>query len=588
MMSRVAIVIGVNKTGNLPVLRAAVSGAQRFGSWLAGEGFDVFYFVDEQNAVTANAIANQITALVDQGIAEQLVIYFSGHGFLRNYSEFWMLSGAPRNANEAVSVIESVSLARECGIPSVVIISDACRSKAHTLQAERVQGSLIFPNEPIACNVRPEVDRFFAALPGDSAFEIEVDESVKQHDGVFTHCFLQAYKKPDFEMIRQVVSDGKTLYVVPNRYLKEYLRREVSALMLKKSYPGQLPDAIVESGESVYIGRCKEMKKRKRIMRKLTRETIDVRDIAGVAVANAVGLPLNLPKSVGDVIDEMADKSDFEESVKLVGTTQELGAGHFETGTGFKVFGAGVSEVFGLNMKAELLSGGGGAEPAYVRLHPGNAGISEPTGNVSSVVLRLADGSGMVLAGLESYIGTVVVENGSIVNVSYVPSDNSPLWGDYARERTRLEKLRAVVAASARYGVFRVDQDNAGEIARQIRYLKSIDPTLGLYASYAYAEVGMVDQVRSVMDYMEGNLSAMLFDVAMLAGKLDESRDLRPYPVVPFCPMLSQGWTLLRIKRVKVPPAVEEAANHLSSALWTTFDPMGMNIILRAINERRI
>jgi hypothetical protein len=192
------------------------------------------------------------------------------------------------------------------------------------------------------------------------------------------------------------------------------------------------------------------------------------------------------------------------------------------------------------------------------------------------------------LAGINNYIGTVIVENGRVVNVNYVPSDNSYRWHEYAGERARLEKLRAIVAAAARYGVFRVDRENASEIAGQIRYLKSIDPTLGLYAAYAYAEVGLRDQVQSVMDYMTGDLSASLFDVAMLTGTLAGSQVRSPYTVVPFCPMLSQGWTLLRVKRAKVPPAAEEASNHLLPALWTTFDPTGMNLILRAIHERRI
>jgi hypothetical protein len=52
-MEKAAIVIGINSTGELPVLRAAASGAQSFGAWLTGEGFDVRSFVDDNRAVTA-------------------------------------------------------------------------------------------------------------------------------------------------------------------------------------------------------------------------------------------------------------------------------------------------------------------------------------------------------------------------------------------------------------------------------------------------------------------------------------------------------------------------------------------------------
>jgi hypothetical protein len=220
-----------------------------------------------------------------------------------------------------------------------------------------------------------------------------------------------------------------------------------------------------------------------------------------------------------------------------------------------------------------------------VRLHPGEPGVCGQ-GYVSSVVLRFADGSGTVLAGLEDYIGTVAVDQGRVVNVSYVPSINSKLWGDYQTERPRLEKFRAIVATAARYGVFRVDKENAGSVADQIRYMKCIDPTLGVYAAYAYAEVGMSDKVLSVMSYMEGGLNTRLFDVALLAGTLGGGR---PHPeVVPFCPMLSQGWNLLRVKGAAIPAAIEATADHLLPALWTTFDAAGMDLIFRAIDRREI
>ena len=42
-----------------------------------------------------------------------------------------------------------------------------------------------------------------------------------------------------------------------------------------------------------------------------------------------------------------------------------------------------------------------------------------------SVLLRFREGSGTVLAALKGYIATVLVEAGKVVNVSYVPSQNS-------------------------------------------------------------------------------------------------------------------------------------------------------------------
>lgn len=73
-----------------------------------------------------------------------------------------------------------------------------------------------------------EVDRFFAALPGDPALELPLAESAGQYEGIFTTCFLEAFRHPDDTMIRTVAVDGSTVRVVPNRSLKAYLTREVN------------------------------------------------------------------------------------------------------------------------------------------------------------------------------------------------------------------------------------------------------------------------------------------------------------------------------------------------------------------------
>jgi hypothetical protein len=513
-----------------------------------------------------------------------------------------MLSEAPENANEAIPVRENIYLAEQCGVGSIVVISDACRSIPTSLQLGRVRGSLIFPNQPESRNVEVKVDKFYATRPGDPALEMIVDDSVKRHEGVFTHCFLQAYRYPDADMIRQIISDGELLNVVPNRKLENYLKREVPALLQrKKLLVGQLPEASVPSGDDVYIGRAMVGEEvnvtglfddgqgvpERRATLPTPRSIIDVGDIAKVAIARAIGLSPNLPESVTNMVEMEAGQSDFDASVRLIENAQRQGATQIESGTGFKIIGARVSEVLGLNMRAELFSNRNDTETIYIRLLPQNMN-NVGAGHVSSVVVSFANGSGTVLAGIKDYIGTVLVENGLVMNVSYAPSEYSYHWQEYAGQRSRLEKLRAIVASAARYGVFQVDRENAQKIADQIRTMKGVDPTLGLYAAYAYAEVGLRDDVRSVLHYISDNINAMLFDVAVLAGTPAGSQSIGTYPIVPFCPMLSQGWTLLRVKRAKVPPVVEEASNHLLPALWTTFDTMGMDLILRAIRERRI
>ena len=87
---------------------------------------------------------------------------------------------------------------------------------------------------------------------------------------------------------------------------------------------------------------------------------------------------------------------------------------------------------------------------------------------------------------------------------------------------------------------------------------KGFDPTLGLYAASAYADADILEEVRSVRDYMRIDLGVDLFDVAMLSDEF--SRLLPREKTVPFLPMLSQGWNLLRVKGVQLAPEREPQA----------------------------
>ena len=160
--------------------------------------------------------------------------------------------------------------------------------------------------------------------------------------------------------------------------------------------------------------------------------------------------------------------------------------------------------------------------------------------------------------------------------------------------RGAVQPGHAIVATAARFGVFRIEgsektRRKLGEkTADQIRVLKGIDPTLGVYASYAYADAGLLDQVGSVRQIMRDTLGADLFDVAMLTGAfsgkhiMDFERRNQP---VPFCPMLSQGWGQLRVKRVSLSEDVAILQDHLQLSLWTTFDEEGMRIAERILRS---
>jgi hypothetical protein len=116
------------------------------------------------------------------------------------------------------------------------------------------------------------------------------------------------------------------------------------------------------------------------------------------------------------------------------------------------------------------------------------------------------------------------------------------------------------------------------QLAQRIKVLKGIDATLGIYAAYALADADVPDQVRSIRALLRDLYNVDFFDVALLAGTDLQSPGNRRR-VVPFCPMLSRGWSLLRVKNVSLLPGLLEARNSMRESLWTSFRAPGMKII---------
>jgi hypothetical protein len=255
----------------------------------------------------------------------------------------------------------------------------------------------------------------------------------------------------------------------------------------------------------------------------------------------------------------------------------------FETKTGFAINGAQVRHAMSVGRTVvDVLPGR--TEPSLVRIFPADQ-------RPATVALMFNDGSGTVVAALPGFIGTIAVEGGRVTSITYSPSVNGHRWYDSDIEKAKLDELHALVGAAAKYGAFRIEGSEqeraraAKRLASQIRVMKGVDPTLGIYAAYAYADANLIDQVRSVQAFMRDDLNGDLFDVALLANTLSGKRMDNPNDAIPFCPMLTQGWQLLRVKDVSIPEAINRARYDMRDALWTTFGQRGMELVLSYIQQ---
>ena len=83
-----------------------------------------------------------------------------------------------------------------------------------------------------------------------------------------------------------------------------------------------------------------------------------------------------------------------------------------------------------------------------------------------------------------------------------------PPWVEYEKVGKRIDELRALVVTSAKYGAFRIEGDRESRtaairrLADKTRVGKAVDPTMGIYAAYLYADANVPEALRSLQSYM--------------------------------------------------------------------------------------
>jgi len=248
-----------------------------------------------------------------------------------------------------------------------------------------------------------------------------------------------------------------------------------------------------------------------------------------------------------------------------------FGRTHFESKCGFKVRGAGFVDAF---------------HPSNLVSLDGPDSVRVDIGKPASVVLSFDSGKGVILPAIPEFVTGLTIDNGELVDVVYEPSENSSRWGEYQSRLSTLRKLRGRVAAATRLGVFRLEGDDALESAMQMRQVKSLDPTMALYAAYAYDGVQRTARIRQMQDYLFRDIGVRLFDIALLADTLDGA-GADNNNVMPAFPMLSQGWALLAAHGV-THPLLKTLPRYLESSLWTLFARPAVDQLKEALQKGEI
>jgi hypothetical protein len=193
-----------------------------------------------------------------------------------------------------------------------------------------------------------------------------------------------------------------------------------------------------------------------------------------------------------------------------------------------------------------------------------------------------------VIPALQGYLAALTFDDGDLVDVAYEPSSNSWRVTEYAGRIEEIRVLRAVAAAASREGRFRLDAADANGLAQRMQLVKGVDPTLAVYAAYAYHDLQELERLQRMCGFMRDDLQTALFDVALLARQLVDQTVGRASGVVPFAPLLSQGWSLLRANRVTLPHGLSELQVTLQDSLWSLYDERGAALISRALHTKEL
>jgi hypothetical protein len=584
-MARAGIFIGVDRSGDLQPLNDAATGAARMHAWALQQGF-----ADETHAklitdanrhkVTPDRIYDAIEQILSGAGVDQLIVYFAGHGVRLRRSEHWLLTDAPTRANAAVDVSSSVELARYCGVGHVVLISDACRVAPEGIHAQNVSGVDIFPNEGDASRAKP-VDQFFACVLGRVASEIK-DPAVLagNFSALYTNALLAALQGKHPQLLDYGERGDTARYLRPRRlakYLEVEIPKRVQELNLQFKV-NQEPDAIITSDGS-WLSRLEALvpaRPRRRVTRgfALTAEgpPQTVRSVARQLVHSATqGEQSHLTEQMEEVRVDAKP-----EVIHLVDTAERIakpfGPDHFETQCGIKTRGVRIAEVFASRARATVL----GDESNIVR-------VEVMEGPVATALLRFDGGFGMAVPLIEGFVAAISCENGEVIDVAYEPSANSWRWEDYKAQAANVRSLRAVAAAASLHGRFRLDRADAARFAQRMQYAKGLDPTLALYAAYAYHDLQMIDRIDQMSRYLRGDIGASLFDIELLRRSLVGTTVTPANMIAPFFPLLSQGWALLRANRVKLHPALSGIEDSMRDSVWTTFNYAGLEKVKDAL-----
>ncbi|MFF5076239.1 hypothetical protein ACFY36_04260 [Actinoplanes sp. NPDC000266] len=558
---RAAVAIGVSEAPPLPYLGGAVNGAREFDAWARGFGYESRLVTDDGEPVTAARLRGEFEALLSGGPFHRLIIYFAGHGVIRELDQgLWLLSdwNAELRAVAVEVLRRRLALYR---VNQVAIFADACRSLPADVDTADLTPDGLLGRGPGPRSATMSVDKFIAAQDGTEAFMIPGADPDDDRC-LFSGVALSALWGTQQDAFSKVVPG-----MVTSRSLGAYLQAEVPRLAetyrlkLVPSVSPTFPDL-----DDVYYG-------------------------DGPAVEAPVFPPwppaeaLRIGGRVTRQLEDDGYETVADDALERRMRTQNR-PDHFETGAGFAVDGGQVTGVW----TADGVHAGAAGRPDW--WHVGLPGVV-PLRHPAPALIHLAAGCFVAVTALPGFIGSVVATSTGAAALIY-----HDIYAPPGEARATEAAIGELERGGLRAG-------DALDLAAELRLGKHMDPVRGVLGAYLYDSVADVESIRRMAYGYIAHDQPIPYDIALLAdlpaapddrGLLrvtvpavaarsarTERESSLPWThaatpeaagvVAGHWPMLRQGWAYLDDDpgSALVRPGLAELAPELTAARFSTF-----------------
>jgi hypothetical protein len=621
---KAAIAIGVAKPKSLPYLAGAINGARGFHDWATALGYESTLVTDEDSLVTMSRLRTELESILLKPGAppiNRLLIYFAGHGLIRNIEEgLWLLSDW-RDEGRAVATEILRRRLYKYNVEQIAIFADACRKLPPNIEDADLTADGVLGLGPSPARANPAIDKFIAAQDGTATYMVPGSTPTEDRC-VFSGVLLEGLWGTKTSAFSKARSDKIT-----SQSLGTYLRSEVS--QLANRYKFKLDPTVNWSfpeGDDIYFGDSSPAPVPPKFpdwplpgtligMGTSPKPDIDfdfeVDD--GQVSASFRGPGDNISEGLSPEFAKPArrgkrtrraerappaqtapDRSAPADALLHQIRNQPRPAG-FETRSGFAVQGSTIKTVWS--------TPGIAAEPHGLgvwrigRPEPHGSPISELR-TAAAVLIEFSDGTFAAPTALPEFVATILTDKRGVAALVYRKIDAAQT------DAQRAEKAIAEMESGA------VRYDAAISFTVDLRQSKHADPVFGVVSAYLYDAIGDTDSIRRMAYYYTRYGQPIPYDIALLAQLDGRWKDGLLYADVPavaerdprskdelqfswtysatpassgvvggFWPWMRQGWSFLEDFAADGSPLIKPELialqKSLATARFTTMDDKG-------------